>query len=304
MFTDTSVVVGIDLGGTATRFVSMNADGDVVARLRVPTPPSLGEDQQSVFFATHIVSLVGSGILRGVGIGASGPIDGDGVIRNPDTLPAFSNINLTNKLRDLLGVPCMIDNDAVAAALAEYRHGSQRGASSLLLVTLGTGVGTCLLLNGRPFRGSDGWHPEGGHLGVAGAAPCYCGRVSCWEQIASRAALQAAVGRVDPEGIDDEAATDRCAARARAGHLESMRVFDTFGHDVGEGLATLLGLYRPQAVIIGGSGAKYFSVFAHAMVQMLDLTQLWHASYSVSATVLDDFGGAMGAAGLFDMPSS
>jgi glucokinase len=98
--------------------------------------------------------------LQGVGIGASGPVDSDGIIRNPSTLRAFSNILLVTIIAERLAVSCVIDNDAVTAAIGEHRYGAGRNSDALLVVTRGTGIGVCMLNCGRPVRGADGSHPK------------------------------------------------------------------------------------------------------------------------------------------------
>ncbi len=233
------VSVGVDLGGTDTRVVALDLDGTVRRDTTLPTPHDLPPSQAVAVLADVIADSLrsppGHPGLRvvGVGIGASGPIDPHGVIRNPDTLPAFSGAPLTHLVAEQLGVPCVIDNDAVTAAIGEHRHGAGRGSAALLTVTLGTGIGVGLLLAGAPVRAADGSHPEAGHLTIGEPAPaCYCGLLHCWEQAASRTAL---------ERLTSGQTTD-IAARAQAGDTSSQDLFRRYGALVGE----LAGRLRPK----------------------------------------------------------
>lgn len=292
-------VIGIDLGGTGSRFVLMNGHGEVQNRLALKTPSDQSEED-SIRFVTEAIRMVsGESEFDGIGIGATGPIDPDGIIRNPDTLAAFSNFELVNALSDRLGVPVFIDNDAVTAALAEYRFGAGRNSRSLLLVTLGTGIGTCLLVEGKPFRGGDGRHPDGGHVDVGRLGEeCYCGRSSCWETSASRKSLQR-IASLKVNGIVDSVNDlDNLVNLSLEGDFVAQEVFDEYGTRVGEGLANLLGIYRPSDVVIGGGGARYFESFAPAALAYVERVQNWIPTFSFKATQLDDFGGAIGAATL------
>ncbi|THF70219.1 ROK family protein [Deinococcus sp. Arct2-2] len=124
-----------------------------------------------------------------------------------------------------------------------------------MMVTLGTGVGVCFLRVLLPHRGGDGQHPEAGHLSVGGAAaPCYCGRSSCWEQVASRAAPERAAVKLAPDKQTPRQALEAVADRARQGDAQAQEVFDTFGARLGEGLADLLTAFRPECVVLGGGG--------------------------------------------------
>ncbi len=295
---DKKYVVGVDFGGTGTRFVAVGLDGNTIGRTDVATPRETPDDDFVEFFADHIAALQVHGSLAGIGIGASGPIDADGIIRNPDTLPALTGVNIVGALRERFAVPVVIDNDAVVAAVAESRYGAAIGSTSLLHVTLGTGIGTCLLLGGRPLRGSDGGHPEGGHLGVGRAAPCYCGRAACWEQIASRSVLQASAEVFLGGQARGQGALEEVAARAEGGDRGARAIFEGYGADVGEGVATLLGLYRPALVILGGSAARFFRLYERPLRECLSATAQWHAPHRIATTTLDDFGGAIGAAAL------
>jgi glucokinase len=198
----------------------------------------------------------------------------------------------------------VIANDAVAAAIGENAYGAGQRSQSLLMVTLGTGIGVAMLTPAGPVRAADGSHPEGGHIPVPGPpAPCYCGLPTCWEQLASRGALDDLTG-----GRTDELAAAASAglaaspgpvpadlATAPAGPA-SRELFTTYGQRVGTGLATLLTLYRPARVVLGGSVARFLPLFASGLEQALARSGefAWTPPYAHAA--LGALSGAIGAA--------
>ncbi len=290
------VVVGIDIGGTGTRFVALDpATHRVHGRLTRPTPAVGDQEQILAFLRQNIERVADRRRPTAIGIGASGPIDRDGVIRNPDTLPAFTGWPLTHGLADLADRPVIIDNDAVSAALAERLLGAARNAPRSLHITLGTGIGVCLLNGDRPFRNADGTHPEGGHISVAlPTKPCYCGRAACWEQAASRQVLQHTAALMLGRAPSDPAAIAELADRAGRDNAEAQATFTAYGRAVADGLGTLLALYSPNIVVLGGSGARYFPLFRDAIHTALAPLK-YLDPVNIVATILDDYGGAIGA---------
>jgi glucokinase len=291
------VVAGVDIGGTGTRFLAMTRDRTIVARSIIETPSSRSAGTASEFLIANIQQLVEPFTLQGIGIGASGPVDPDGTIQNPDTLPAFTGEPLVDRLTKAFRVAVTVDNDAACAAIAEHGVGAGRGVESLLHVTLGTGVGTALIIGGALLRGGDRMHPEGGHISVPGQTPdCYCGRSSCWEQRASRQALQRAAAELLGRPANDPGAMSELGARADAGEATAIDVFCHYGRGVADGLATLLALYRPERVVLGGSAAAYLPYYHRALREALQPLKAWISQPEIVKTELDDYGGAIGGA--------
>ena len=284
-----AVTVGIDLGGTGTRIVALDHAGLLCSRISVPTrhDPAADVSQLISGLAALIQDAAGGARLEAVGIGASGPVDRGGVIRNDATLPGYSHIPLAQLITARLGVPCAIDNDAVAAALGENTYGAGQHSPVLLAITLGTGIGVALLHDGTPYRGSDGVHPEAGHIPVPGPpAPCYCGLATCWEQLASRTALDTATGQ----------ATDQMAAAATAGDERSRQIFDRYAEHVATGLATLTTAFRPARIVVGGSAARYLPLLRPGIDRALTRSQPYAWKPPVAAAELGEYSGAIGAA--------
>lgn len=284
-----AVTVGIDLGGTGTRIVALDHAGRVRSRISVPTrhDPDTDVSQLITGLATLIQEAARQASLEAVGIGASGPVDPDGVIRNDATLPAYSHLPLAQLITDRLDVPCVIDNDAVAVAIGENTCGAGLHSTALLTITLGTGIGVALLRDGAPYRGSDGVHPEAGHIPIPGPpAPCYCGLATCWEQLASRTALDTATGH----------ATDDLAAAATADDQRSRKIFDRYAEHVGTGLAILTTVWRPARVIVGGSAARYLPLLRPGIDRALTRPGPYQWKPSIAAAELGEYSGAIGAA--------
>ncbi|MBG6218909.1 glucokinase [Arthrobacter sp. CAN_A6] len=269
----------------------------VLDRRAVQTPAVFVEETPASFLAGHIRSLTGTRSITSIGIGASGPVDASGIIQNPDTLGSFTGAPIVSDLGNAFGVAVHIDNDAVCAAIAEQRIGAAVNASSLLHITLGTGIGACLLVNGSPVRGGDGFHPEMGHISVRTPdTSCYCGRETCWEQAASRQALQRTAARILRKDPSQHGLIAELARRAEANDTVAQEVFDEYGVAVAEGLGTLLAVHRPEHVVLGGSASEHFGLFSRSLTQSLAALGPWIHYRTLASTTLDDFGGAIGAA--------
>jgi glucokinase len=294
------VRVGIDLGGTGTRFVALDSRRCVVDQRSDPTPRSGTAVDAADFLIAGIHGVAGLHGISGIGIGASGPIDGQGVIQNPDTLPVFTGVDLADILRAEFALTSVIDNDAVTAAVFESELGAGVGYRSLLMITLGTGVGVSMLNDGRPVRGADGTHPEAGHLSVSGPhAVCYCGRSVCWEQLASRSALERQIARRLDQKPSNALVRD-FAAHARSGDIDAMAAFAEYGTYIGRGLANLLTVYRPATVVFGGSASEFHDLYNDGMRAELGRTPLLFPDADIYPSTAGAFGGAIGAALLRD----
>jgi glucokinase len=271
-----NVWAGVDIGGTGTRVVLMDDDGEYFGGCTVATVTFNSEPVARL--AAAIGRLVPSDArLRGVGIGASGPVDlTTGIIDNPDTLPQFTRLDVAGGIAARLGVDTWIDGDAVVAGLAEYWWGTAKPSPSLLCVTLGTGIGAVLIHQGAPLRTADGQHPEGGHIPVSGEGfPCYCGLPQCWEQVASRSAL---------DGL------------RRTWQESEQALWAEYARRLASGLVALLTLYRPHAVVIGGSVAQDWDRLEGPLRRELSNFREFDSSRPLLASALGERAGAQGAA--------
>jgi glucokinase len=210
------VIGGVDLGGTGSRFVIQGPRGVIASATMATAELGAGETTARLDRLCKTIRglLPHDTELISVGIGATGPVDrATGTVHNRDTLPWFSDLPLAASLQARLGIPVYIDNDAVVAAVAECTSGAGENSSRMLVVTLGTGIGAAFLLDGKPFRGPNGTHPEAGHIPILhGSGRCYCGASGCWELFASRSALQAMLRPHISETVPDNEIIPRAAA--------------------------------------------------------------------------------------------
>ncbi|MDN5760815.1 MAG: ROK family glucokinase [Microlunatus sp.] len=258
--------IGIDIGGTKVAAGVVDTDGEVGERLEVPTP---SKSPQAVEDA--IVELVGELRTRhdgveSVGIGAAGWVDSTQAVVRFSPHLAWREEPLKERLRQRIDLPLIVDNDANAAAWAEYRFGAGRGSSVLACITLGTGIGGGLVINGDLFRGAYGMAGEWGHMiSVPGGHRCECGNRGCWEQYASGNALvrearelartnsPMAYRLLEMLGDGPDAITGPgVTAAAVQGEPTAIELLADIGHWLGQGIANLAAALDPDLVVIGG----------------------------------------------------
>ena len=260
------VRVGIDVGGTKALGVVLDASGSVVAEERRPTPR--GENSLGPLVDTLVELANDLGVDGSLGIGVPGLVTRDGVLRAAPNLDGVADFAVAELVGERLGHAVSLDNDATCATVAEWQLGAGRGASDLILVTLGTGIGGGLVADGVLHRGRNGFAGEYGHMVVQPDGPrCPCGRRGCWERYASGSGLamlarEAATGRrlrsvVEHAGGDPQAVRgEHVQAAAREGDEEALAVIDDFGRWVALGLSNLTNAFDPEVFVLGGGLAE------------------------------------------------
>lgn len=258
-----AVAVGVDIGGTKVAAGLIADDGTVLDRRRestAATDPGAIDDA----IVAVVADLDPDGRLP-VGVGAAGVVAPDGSVRFAPNI-AWRDHPLGAILADRLdGRRVVVDNDANALAWAEHRTGAAQGASSCVVLTLGTGVGGGLVLDGRVWHGASGFAAELGHVIVAEGGPeCACGNHGCLESLASgtgigraaRAALTAGVVPADsPLATADPLDGPAVTAAAHAGDEAARAVLSNVGHWLGVGIASLVNAIDPEVVVIGGGAS-------------------------------------------------
>ncbi|UDL93814.1 ROK family protein [Lichenihabitans sp. PAMC28606] len=259
--------LAIDLGGTDLRVAVVDETGAILAFAATRTDSMGGPE--AIF--TQIDDLVagvtwetGSIAIVGVGVAAPGPLDPvAGIVIAPPTLQGWSNVPLAAMLRDRLGLPVAIENDANAAALGEWRFGAGRGTSHMVFVTVSTGIGGGVIADGRLLRGHRGMAAEIGHMTISEQSTdsLFGGAPGAWEALASgtalgkRAALRANGG--DGAVLRRLAKCSEMTARhvveaARAGDVLALSLLADEARLLGIGFVNLLHLYSPERLIVGG----------------------------------------------------
>lgn len=258
------VHVGVDIGGTKVLAGVVDDEGRVTRTARRATPGRRVQAQQvEDALVEAILEAADSRPLAGVGVAAAGFVDsaGERVMFAPH-LP-WQGQPLRATLEERLGCRVALDNDANCAALAEWTYGAARGAASALMITMGTGIGGAILLDGRVLRGSNGMAGEFGHMQVVpDGHTCECGRRGCWEQYSSGNALvrnararmteQPSVLEEMSGGNRDRVSGPMVTAAAEAGDLVARAAFSSVGDWLGVGAANLVAALDPEVVVIGG----------------------------------------------------
>ena len=252
----------IDLGGTQIRAAAA-AGGALYGRVARPTPAEDGPAavvDALVEAAQEVITKVGAERAPTlVGIAAPGPLSGSmGVVFSPPNLRDWSNVPLAALLHERLGLPVALIKDANAAALAESRMGAAKGFSTLIYVTISTGIGGGLILGGKVYEGPDGTAGEVGHVTVDLNGPiCDCGNRGCVEAVASGTAIARRAAELIAQGALRLPAGETPSAAevfkaARAGEAAARTVTDEVGRALGLAFVGLVHLFNPECIVVGG----------------------------------------------------
>jgi glucokinase len=306
--TATTPTVGLDIGGTKVLGVLLDHKGNVL-RERRRLSPHAGVDAL-VGTATTIVEELALPESP-VGVGAAGLVNHDGKILYSPNLPTIREAPLQDALAAATRHPLVVDNDANVAARGEIAYGAARGLRHVLVVTLGTGIGGGMLLDGELYRGAHGFGAEIGHITVERGGPlCACGELGHWEAIASGSAL----GRMARELIErgggarilaaangdaDEVTAVHVATAARAGDADARALLDEYADNVALGLAALANVLDPEVIVISGGlvglGPLLFDPLRVAFVQHIEGGQ-YRPDTPIVPAELGERAGAVGAA--------
>jgi len=265
----------IDIGGTKIAVGAVDANGRVRAKEECPTDVARGYNhamQQVISMLARCADHAGSK-LQGIGIGCTGPVDPfTGVLGDVNTLPGWEGGNPVELLSAEFKVPTAMENDADAAALGEAAWGAGKGKARLICVTIGTGIGAGVILEGRIYRGVSHCHPEIGHHIIDPLGPlCSCGARGCWESLANGPSMVEWIKTNAPTSYasQDLTARDICT-RAQQGDEWARRAAEREAYYLGVGLANLVTLFAPDALVLGGSVMKSASLFLdriHEVIQ-------------------------------------
>ena len=259
--------VGVDLGGTNLRVAAVGSDGVILERVSLPAVYDCGPERVVEDIVRVIDSVrrpLGAAGLHGVGIGIPGFVDFDeGVVIEAANLPGFQGFPIREEIQRHLGTPIILENDANAAALGEMWMGAGRDVRDLILLTLGTGIGGGILIDGKILHGFRGMAAEIGHMTVfPDGNPCGCGNCGCLEKHASATAI-AAMGRMMYLGSDVTAA--RVYQLAKEGNERAKLVFESMGKALGIALANLMTIFNFPLYLLSGGPLPAWDFFAPAM---------------------------------------
>jgi len=276
--------VGVDIGGTKVAAGLVDAMGEISSFKRVPmiSNSSAEDGLKAVLSAIEQVLPNHAAEVASIGICAPGPLDPKaGIILNPPNVPCWRNFPLATSVQKTYGVPVKVDNDANAAALAEARWGAARGYCNVFYATIGTGIGTGILFDGKIYHGRTGSAGEGGHVSIDYRGPlCSCGKPGCIEVLASGTALakrarekvaagekslmlELASGSLD--GITGEVIGKACAA----GDALANQIVGETTEIVALWLGNMIDVLDPEVIVIGGGAAALFEPFLDHLRELI-----------------------------------
>jgi glucokinase len=261
--------MGIDLGGTNLKAGVCDEQGTLIAQHAVETQAELGFEAVFVRMVALVSELLSEAGVRptdieGIGVGAPGPLSrSSGVIYSAPNLPGWVNVPLRHRLSDATRLPVVLENDANAAAFGEFIAGAGRGVRSLVQLTLGTGVGGGIVLDGRLWHGADDSAGEMGHtILVPGGRPCPCGQAGCFERYCSANAMVGRLTEAIEAGEDSILAADIRAGRSLdavaverakvSGDPLAVRIWDETCYYLALGCITIERMLVPDLIVLAG----------------------------------------------------
>ncbi|HUI67974.1 MAG TPA: ROK family protein [Nitrospirota bacterium] len=270
-------VIGVDLGGTNLRTAIVNSDGVILDKRKEATQAVDGWMKVVARLIDNIKRQLEIGAQMGskvfaVGVGAPGVILVDkGVVVKSPNFPDWNNLPLKAELEKALNIPVFIENDANAAALGEKWRGAGRNIRSMIHITLGTGVGGGIILDNKIWHGADGMAGEIGHMTlIPDGRPCTCGNTGCLEMYASaRGIVQSFREELErqklpaPETLKN-VTSEKVYQAAREGDAAARRVMKDMGRMLGIGIASLINIFNPERVVIGGGVKDAWPLFIGA----------------------------------------
>ena len=265
-------VLAVDLGGTRLRLGLVDGQGRVVSSRRRQTRADQGPERvvgRLIQELKDLASEVESESILGLGVSVASPLDPEtGTLYNPPNLPGWDMFSPRPALEDALKLQVFISNDATLAALGEHRFGAGRGYRNLIFMTVSTGIGGGVLIDGWPYSGSRGFAGEIGHIIIDPQGPlCGCGSRGCLESLASGTAIariarermlagESSLLHQMVNGEVEKVRAETVSEAAKKGDGLAKKIMEEAGASLGLGIASLLNIFDPELVILGGAVAQ------------------------------------------------
>lgn len=257
------LIGAIDIGGTKISVGILDESGKIIISDSIPTQgnssPQLVLSQTSQTLEI-LMKECDMGISV-IGIGCTGPVDPfSGIVKKVDLLSGWEGINLVNFFSEIFKIPVALENDADAAALGNWAWEYNQSPLSYLLVSIGTGIGAGMILNGCIYRGIGNSHPELGHHVIdPSGPPCYCGAFGCWESLASGSAMEQ---WYQHQKFNDETISARLiCSNADKGELIAQEAVNRTAKYLGLGLANIISFFTPELIVLSGGLCQRFDLF-------------------------------------------
>jgi glucokinase len=269
------MIGAVDIGGTKIAVGMIDDSGRVLSRCEAPTDPERGYGSALDRITAMLREAAGTAgcEISGIGIGSTGPVYPlTGEFGNVNFFPAWEGENPVRDLEQRFQVRVAMENDADAAALGEAGWGAGRNKSRLIYVTVGTGIGGGVILDGRVYRGVHDSHPEFGHHLIDPSGPaCVCGFHGCWESLAAGPAMLTWLKSVAPSDYPHLAGLNakRICELACQGDSLARQAVERETYYLGLGLANLVTLFTPDAIVLGGSVMKSAGLFLEGIGKLI-----------------------------------
>lgn len=297
-------VLTADIGGTATRAALVDDGGRIIARRRFDTLPERGIEDATGRLLDAFGEVMRGAQPAAVGVSSAGPLDpSTGIYHFPPNLPGWHNHSMQPALALALGLPVVVGHDATLAAVAECRFGVHRGARDLLYLTVSTGIGAGIVAGGRPVTGHSGGAGEAGHLIVDyGGASCLGGCPGCLEGASSGTAIaRAAQERMaagEASALPGRPSAREVFAAAEAGDPLARDVVRTAIGHLATGIASLLAVFDPEVLVIGGGVAPGLQQHWQELLDAVRARALarYQERLPIAVTTLGDDASLLGAA--------
>jgi glucokinase len=269
-------LAGIDIGGTKCAVSLGRLRGDMlrpIAKRVFLTPITPEETLERLAVELETLLRENCATAQAIGISCGGPLDSrKGIVQEPPNLPGWININVVDFFRKRFDTPASLRNDADACALAEWRFGAGQGLEHFVFLTFGTGMGAGLILNGKLYSGANGNAGEAGHVALAPDGPIGYGKAGSFEGFCSGGGIsKLAHIRAAEQGIVlPDASAKKLGELAQKGDPFSVELFKEAGRRLGQGLAILIDILNPQAVIIGSIYLRQRTLMEPEMRRVLE----------------------------------
>jgi len=310
---DDNFILGLDIGGTSIKAGLVNEWGDIKGFQSIPTNSQHGHDHVLTAINTLIQSYQEQELIKGIGIALAGSIENrTGVCLYSPNLN-WRNVAIGKIIEESTGKEVRLINDANAACLGEYFFGAGRSFKNIICITLGTGIGSAVILDNKLFIGSSGMAPEAGHMVIIKDGPqCTCGRKGCWETLVSASAIvkraaekintdtSARLNKIMAEKQDSLTIQDIFKAWQAGDHL-AVEIMTEVKEYLALGLANLVNIINPQCLVLGGGILELNSGFIDGLEDMVKelVFPTFKDTVLVKIARLGNKAGLVGGASLF-----
>ncbi|MGA9363559.1 MAG: ROK family protein [Bacteroidota bacterium] len=269
-------IVGLDIGGTKTAVLVGTYDGEILHRLSSPTATEKGFQSSFNRICTSTKRALAWARKKRIQIDAisvsiGGPLDiQEGIIYSPPNLPGWNEIHLKEMLQKEFSLPAFIEHDGNAGALAEFFFGVGKGCRNIVFLTLGTGLGAGIILDGRIYRGTNDNAGEIGHMRIARTGPEAYGKKGSWEGYCSGTGMAKLARAMNPNRWKDTVSAQDIATAAKRGDQDALNVVTKSARFLGQGLAILADILNPEVIILGSLGVRLGNVLIRPALEEME----------------------------------